>query len=235
MIALKMLTRWAAIALVAGSVWVAGCGPRPPQPRTESFAQGGTMGGARVADVPEQAGGGFDFYLLNLSWSPEFCATHPGSEECASHPGFIVHGLWPQSVDGSYPEHCGSRPGPRDPYAWSDVMPNRGLLRHEWETHGTCTAYDADAYFGIVRKAFREVQVPASFVATDHEVRMTPEAIVDAFAAANPTFPAGSIALSCGNNRLTAVEVCMTTDLRPMACSGVRSCRANVVKITPRM
>ena len=181
------------------------------------------------------AGNGFDFYLLNLSWSPEFCATHPASEECAAHPGFIVHGLWPQDADGSYPQHCGSRPGPSSAEAYADVIPNAGLVRHEWETHGTCTAYDADTYFGVVRKAFHEVKIPALLTGTDHELRMPPGAIVDAFAAANPAFPAGSIAVSCGNNRLTAVEVCLAKDLRPEACSGVRSCRAIVVKVTPQL
>ena len=44
----------------------------------------------------------------------------------------------------------------------------------------------------------------------------------------------GSFALSCGNNRLTAVEICLTKDLRPETCEGVRSCRANVVKVTPQ-
>ncbi len=211
-----------------------GCGPPPPQPRTETSVQGGNRV-VRSADAATQEGGGFDFYLLNLSWSPEFCATHPGSEECAAHPGFIVHGLWPQNGDGSYPEHCGSRRGPTNPEAWADVIPNAGLVRHEWETHGTCTAYDADTYFGVVRKAFREVKVPAAFAAIDHEVMMPPVAIIDAFAKANPTFPVGSIAVSCGNNRLTAVEVCLAKDLSPEACSGVRSCRANVVKITPQL
>ena len=42
--------------------------------------------------------GSFDYYLLTLSWAPEFCATHEGnapSSECgpAWHLGFVVHGL----------------------------------------------------------------------------------------------------------------------------------------------
>ena len=230
---MKRLSKVGLVGLAVWFVWTVGCGPRPPQPRTESSV-GDETGSARVADVGTQAGGGFDFYLLNLSWSPEFCATHPRSEECAARPGFIVHGLWPQNADGSYPQHCGSRPGPTNPDAWGDVMPNAGMVRHEWETHGTCTAYDADTYFGVVRKAFREVKIPVAFTGTDHELMMPPGAIIDAFARANAGFPAGSIALSCGNNRLTAIEVCLAKDLQPMACSGVRSCRANAVKVTPQ-
>jgi ribonuclease T2 len=227
---LKSLSVVVLLMICAG---LAGCGPRAPQPRAEVPVEGG-ISSARVSEGGTSARSGFDFYLLNLSWSPEFCATHPGSEECAAHPGFIVHGLWPQNSDGSYPQHCGSRPGPTHPDNWGDVMPNAGLLRHEWETHGTCTTYDADTYFGVVRKAFRQVKIPAVFSGTDHELMMPPGAILDAFAKANPGFPVGSIALSCGNNRLTAVAVCLAKDLQPMACSGVRSCRANAVKITPQ-
>ncbi len=176
----------------------------------------------------------YDFYLLNLSWSPEFCATHPNASECSQRLGFIVHGLWPQNLDGSYPQHCGSRPGPSDARAWTDLIPNTGLVRHEWQTHGTCTPYDADTYFGLIRRAFQEVKIPPSFAAMSEETMLPPVAILDSFAKANPDFPAGSILLSCGNNRLTAIEVCLAKDLQPTACQGVRSCRANAVKITPR-
>jgi ribonuclease T2 len=180
----------------------------------------------------------YDYYLLNLSWSPEFCVTHPERLQCALHRAFIVHGLWPQNNDGSYPQHCGDRPGPSNPEEWADVMPDTGLVKHEWETHGTCTPYDAETYFKMIRKAYGEVKPPASVTgagpsASGKEAMMTPEAIIAAFAQANPSFPKGSIAVSCGNNRLTAVEVCMSKDLQPIACEAVRSCRANVVKITP--
>jgi ribonuclease I len=50
--------------------------------------------------------GQFDFYLLNLSWSPEFCATHGESPECGHNLGFVVHGLWPQDSNGNYPQHA---------------------------------------------------------------------------------------------------------------------------------
>jgi ribonuclease T2 len=175
----------------------------------------------------------FDFYLLNLSWSPEFCVTHPSGVECGQHRGFIVHGLWPQDTNGSYPQNCGTRPGPTNPASWADVMPDVGLVQHEWLTHGTCTPFDADTYFAMIRKAFEAVRVPTVYVDGAKQISMTPPAILAGFAQVNPSFPAGSIAMSCGNNQLTAVEVCLSKDLQPIACSGVRSCKANVVKITP--
>jgi ribonuclease T2 len=184
---------------------------------------------------PEEAAapGQFDFYLLNLSWSPEFCATHATSPECGRHLGFVVHGLWPQNDDGNYPENCSQAPGPSDPQADTDIMPTVGLVEHEWATHGTCSGLNATDYFAAIHKAYQAVQIPAGIGSGKDPDGVTPADLLSRFATANPDYPAGSFALSCGNNRLTAVEICLSKDLRPQSCQGVRSCRANVVKVTP--
>src|ERR1700744_1981821 len=83
--------------------------------------------------------GKFDFYLLNLSWGPEFCSIQGPSPECVAQPGFVVHGLWPQNNDGSYPVFCSERSGPPHPERNFDITPDRSLLQHEWSKHGTCT------------------------------------------------------------------------------------------------
>ena len=199
-----------------------GFGPRGEGGGNRSSRRGGPAAGA--------APGAFDFYLLNLSWSPEFCATHGSSPECGNHLGFVLHGLWPQNQDGSYPEHCSNEPGPASLGPLYGIVPTVSLLEHEWTTHGTCTGLNPAAWESAQKTAFTEVRIPAGFGSADG--MLTPDAIVGQFAAVNPGFPAGSIVVSCGNNRLTAIEVCMTKDLRPEACSGVKSCRANVVKIT---
>src|SRR6187402_1342997 len=98
--------------------------------------------------------GKFDFYLLNLSWSPEFCLTHGTNPQCATGDGFIVHGLWPQNDDGSYPAFCGERPGPSKPETNLDITPDLSLLAHEWEKHGTCTSLSADDFFAAEHRAF---------------------------------------------------------------------------------
>jgi ribonuclease T2 len=182
----------------------------------------------------QAAPGEFDFYLLNLSWSPEFCATHSDSPECGRNLGFVVHGLWPQDANGDFPEHCSDARGPANPQADTDIIPTVSLVEHEWQTHGTCSGLAADDYFAEIHKAFAEVKVPANIGTGSDPDGVTPDALLARFAAANPSFPPGSLALSCGNNRLTAVEICLSKDLRPETCQGVRSCRANVVKVTPR-
>jgi ribonuclease T2 len=187
---------------------------------------------ARPAAISQP--GVFDFYLLTLSWSPEFCATHPSSSECTSHPGFVVHGMWPQNNDGTYPENCSTAAGPANPQQHLDLVPAVSLINHEWTTHGTCSGLEADAYFSAIRKAFRAVRIPSMFVHGSQPTMMSPSAIIGQFAAANPTWPRGSIALSCGKNYLTAVEVCLSKTLVPEACQNVHTCGATVVKITPQ-
>ena|SRR5579871_3775263 len=177
--------------------------------------------------------GAFDFYVLTLSWSPEFCHGHPQSPECQSgHFGFIVHGLWPQFTDG-YPENCSTAPGPSNPDSMTDIMPDAGLVRHEWSTHGTCSGLDADSYFKLVRQAFNTVKIPASLAAPHSGFSMAPDQIKEEFVNANPRLRRQNIAVSCGNNYLTAVSVCLSKSLEPTDCGSLRDCRANSVKITP--
>ena len=175
----------------------------------------------------------FDYYLLNLSWSPEFCATHPDKPECAQHLGFVLHGLWPQNTNGSYPENCSSAPGPQDPAQYADIYPDQGLLHHEWQTHGTCSGLAPDAFFQLARQAVHSVAIPTELSSLNHQISMPPAEILSLFAKSNPTIPAASLALSCGNNYLTAVEVCLSKTLQPISCGSIRTCRANTVRIPP--
>lgn len=175
--------------------------------------------------------GGFDYYLLNLSWSPEFCDSHPSAAECASHDAFVLHGLWPENTDGTYPENCSNAPGPADPKEYSDLYPDIGLLEHEWQTHGTCSGMAADLFFSTAREAFRSVRIPPTLAHLKSQTSMAPGEILELFTDSNPQIPRSSLVLCCGHNFLTAVEVCLDKGLHPTPCSGVRSCRANLIRI----
>lgn len=178
--------------------------------------------------------GVFDYYLLTLSWSPEFCYSHADKPECLSgHYGFVVHGLWPQYVDG-YPEHCSNAPGLSNPQEMKDIMPDADLVAHEWITHGTCSGLDAESYFQLLRRAFTSVRVPERFVAPHKNFSISPEEVKRDFIQANPDFNADELTVSCGNNYLTAVSLCMTKELKATACRNLRDCRANVIRV-PRI
>src|ERR1700729_345831 len=80
------------------------CSP-PPRPAPEPTPTPNPH--AAVASTLQPASPqNFDYYLLNLSWSPEFCYSHPSATECAGRPAFVLHGLWPQNTDGTYPQNC---------------------------------------------------------------------------------------------------------------------------------
>jgi ribonuclease T2 len=51
--------------------------------------------------------------------------------------------------------------------------------------------------------------------------------------AANSRLNRDNIAVSCGNNYLTGVYICLTKDLQPTTCSQLRDCRANVIRVPP--
>jgi ribonuclease T2 len=221
--------KWLGVVLgVVVLLALAGC---RPQGQGASGANVPADKSARMEMRSEQAGAGFDFYLLNLSWSPEFCHSHPDAAECAEHARFVLHGLWPERMDGTYPENCSTAPGPANPGQFADIYPEAGLLEHEWRAHGTCSGLSADAFFEAARKAYEAVKIPAALATLTAQTMMTPDAIAEAFAASNAGLPRADVVVSCGHNYLTAVEVCLDKSLKPMACPALRSCRANVVRV----
>jgi ribonuclease T2 len=215
-------------ALLPLLLFLTACDPHP-QPTLEPAPRPHATALAEQPSVTQN----FDYYLLNLSWSPEFCHSHPNATECAEHSTFVLHGLWPQNDNGTYPENCSNQPGPRNPAAYSDIYPDPGLLVHEWRTHGTCSGLSSDAFFALASNAFHSVAIPPALSRVDHHISMPPSQILDLFTAANPSIPRSSLALTCGNNYLTAIEVCLNKSAQATACGPIRSCRANTVRITP--
>jgi ribonuclease T2 len=191
-----------------------------------------------TADEP----GTFDYYLLSLSWSPAFCLGNPGAAECGGPRrfGFIVHGLWPQNEKG-WPENCNVPQQVPDSVltAISDLMPARGLVYHEWSAHGTCSGLDPSDFFGLVRRAYNSVAIPAEFSAVSRPIEESPDAIGKAFLRANPRLTPDSIVVTCsgqGDPRLREVHICLDRTLNPRACSADAArgaCRAPTVIVPP--
>jgi ribonuclease T2 len=186
------------------------------------------------ARLPRATGAqNFDYYLLNLSWSPEFCYSHASAPECGKHATFVLHGLWPQNSDGSYPQDCSDAPGPANPTEYGDIYPDPGLLEHEWKTHGTCSGLPPGDFFRTARAAFQSFIVPPTLAHLQAQISLPPVQILTLVQQSNTSVPLTSLALSCGNNYLTAVEVCLDKQLHPTACGPMRSCRARTVRIPP--
>lgn len=196
--------------------------------------------GQEIKSTPGQ----FDYYVLNMSWAPSFCdnlktltptersAASAEELQCGTPHAFVLHGLWTQNNDGTYPGYCAQRGGPLHPERNLDMTPNIALLRHEWAKHGTCTTLSPEAFFATARQAYNSVSVPEQLTALEHDAMMPPAQILTLFYRANPSFPQGSFALSCSNNQLTAVEACFNRSVQPMACVNLKSCTADAIKVT---
>lgn len=186
------------------------------------------------AQKPGQPGV-FDFYLLTLSWSPEFCHGHQGNPECSGHQGFVVHGIWPQYKNGTWPANCQTnQPAPTDTSPVANIMP-QDILQHEWEKHGTCSGLSGNDYFALIRKVFDSVKIPSQFASPSQSFTLRPPALKKDFEQSNPSLADPDIAIQLNGKYLSAVEICLTKDdtPAPMACSDVKDVRSGTFIVPP--
>ena len=172
-----------------------------------------------AADQPGQ----FDYYVLSLSWSPQYCASsnRDDGQQCARPFAFVAHGLWPQNERG-YPRDCRS-PGRVDEDTISrmlPLMPSRSLIIHEWRTHGACSGLGAEDYFGTVERAYRSVRIPEAYRALDHYLTIDPQQLKRDFVGANPGLRESGLAVQCSGHYLREMRVCLGRDLSPRACGA---------------
>ena len=182
----------------------------------------------------------FSYYLLALSWAPDFCAQagpNANPAECGTGRkiGFVVHGLWPQGDSGRGPQDCGGSPVSNSiVQVMLNYIPTASLIQHEWQTHGTCSGLSAADYFAAVRKARDSVTIPAEFKAPTQALSLSPGAIEQAFAAANPSFPKAAFRTSCTAGALQETRICFNKDLSPRACtSSTGECGMQAMKVLP--
>lgn len=183
--------------------------------------------------------GAFDYFLLTLSWAPEFCATNSkgsSTAECdpRNHMGLVVHGLWPQYDNGKWPQDCGNSSVPSSIVKQMlPIMPGTGLIQHEWSKHGTCSAMSVQDYFGAIAKLYHGLSVPEGFKSPSAGAQVGPTKIEKAFAAANGA-PAAAFRIACPQNQFSAVEICLSKDLHYQACpASLKECRAKSIKVIP--
>ncbi len=136
------------------------------------------------AGFAAQPAGQFDFYLLSLSWSPDFCQLKPWQPECRKQSGFVLHGLWPNYIKG-YPEFCsGETLSAEVVKKYLSQFPSESLLRHEWKKHGTCSGLTAENYFRRTQQLLEKVIIPDDFLGKKPQ-RITINALREKFMASN--------------------------------------------------
>lgn len=169
--------------------------------------------------------GQFDYYVMSLGWSPNWCATtgdarHDPQCDPGRHLTFTLHGLWPQYEQG-YPSDCfteSADPSREDTARMADIMGGAGLAFYEWKKHGRCSGLTARAYYKALRDAYRSVTIPPVFAKITKDIRIAAPVIEDAFLESNTNLTADQITVTCTQNRIQEVRICLTRDLSPRAC-----------------
>jgi len=177
--------------------------------------------------------GQFDYYLLTLSWSPAYCLSHRSDpkarEECGRRRGFVVHGLWPQNEDGSWPAFCRAVPPvPRERVAREvAIMPNAELVEHEWEKHGSCTTLSVDDYFSAIDSAFTRLRIPPALIRPTQPVALSLADAKRLLMAANAGLDAGMFSMRCTHSgEVDEMRLCLdkSFNYRPCGAGAGDSC-----------
>jgi ribonuclease T2 len=157
--------------------------------------------------------GQFDYYVMALSWSPDYCAARPDDrEQCSRQYGFVLHGLWPQYQRG-YPADCSSeRFDERMQQQFAGLYPSRKLYRHEWEKHGTCSGLTQQQFHQLAASIKARLVVPPAYQAPGQPLRKTVAALKADLQAANPWLAGNALAISCSGSGRFLKEVYVCTD-----------------------
>lgn len=193
---------------------------------------------ARAEDVA----GRFDYYVLALSWTPNWCLREGDARDADQcdlvHDfGWTLHGLWPQNERG-YPADCATDlPGPsrsaRD--AMTDIMGSAGLARYQWRKHGRCSGLNGGDYLAMSREAYGAVTRPDVLRRLDREVTLPASIIEEAFLEANPALKPDMLTVTCKQGQIAEVRICLSKALVPRFCGAdvVRDCTMDNASFAP--
>ncbi len=197
---------------------------------------------AFTARAERERAGDFDYYVMALSWSANWCALEGdarNSSQCdtSEDHGWILHGLWPQFHHG-YPSYCKTAkraPSRSMTNDMSDIMGTGGLAWHQWKKHGTCTDLSATGYYALSREAYATVTRPAIFRKLDRTVKLPASVVEDAFIKDNPTLKGDNITITCRQGYIQEARICLSKGLEPVPCGRdvIKDCTLKDAVFTP--
>lgn len=197
---------------------------------------------AAPAAAEGEPAGAFDYYVLALSWSPNWCAQEGdarNSEQCDPRHdhGWTLHGLWPQFHRG-WPSYCRTPEAPpsrRMSREMADIMGSAGLAWHQWKKHGTCAGLSAQAYYALMREAYARITRPAVFRKLDKPVTLPASLVEDAFLKDNPALTRDSLTITCRGGAIQEARICLSKSLEPVPCGRdvIKDCTLTNARFAP--
>ena len=160
----------------------------------------------------------FDFYVLALTWSPEFCQrSRNASQQCAENKnlGFVVHGLWPQYYHG-YPLYCSNETylSQNNTSQALKQFPSEKLARYEWRKHGVCSGKTLSGYLEDISIARRLFKIPQALLYPKDDRIIKTMTLYEDFLKVNASLHSGMFSINCRNGALAEVRVCISKNLR---------------------
>jgi len=186
--------------------------------------------------------GDFDYYVLSLSWSPNWCALEGDdrhSPQCRDGEGFgwVLHGLWPQYENG-WPDYCRTSfapPSDRQTELMAPLMGTSGLAWHQWRKHGVCSGLSPLDYYTLAARAYAKVTKPDVFRRLQQTVSLPASVVEEAFLRDNPTLSANQITITCQSGMIQEARICLTRDLEFRGCGAdvIRDCTLDDAEFAP--
>ena len=196
------------------------------------------LAGAGRADTA----GEFDYYVMALSWSPNWCAREGferGSPQCDAEAdfGWTLHGLWPQYERG-WPQDCFVTYAPPTramTAAQADIFGSSGLAWYQWNKHGSCSGLSPADYYALAREAYASVIRPEVFGRLERAVTLPASVVEEAFLQANPALAPDQVTITCRDGMIQEARICLTRDLEPRLCGAdvARDCSMTNALFTP--
>lgn len=178
-----------------------------------------------AVSIQPSASADFDYFLLVLSWSPDYCSSSDNSKEdqclIGKKLGFVLHGLWPEYERG-YPSECSSQKLPDAvKNEFTGLYPSDYLFTHEWEKHGTCSGLEPEQYLTVTQSLKQSLRIPDAYLSPASPFRTTSSRLKGDFTAINTGISADGLAVFCSSSGkyLKELYVCYTREGSPRACS----------------
>lgn len=221
----------------AGAAWVAAlavavsAAPAPASAQAYQCRAPERVSVPRIAPDGERREMRVTGYTFALSWSPEYCraagARGDRLRQCNRRSGWfglIVHGLWPEGSGGRWPQWCRTRLRPSSEMLARRICmtPSTALLARQWAKHGSCMVRRPSTYYRVQQILWDSYEKP-DLDRLSRQDDLTAGNLRDAWIAANPYFPRGSIGID-SNERgwLEEIRLCYDSDWMPTACGRRR-------------
>ena len=191
----------------------------------------------------------FDYWILSLSWSPQFCAENSGEtgsygfgsgntpRQCDRPYAFVIHGLWPQFENG-FPEDCASEEKVNNSLAdrMMPLMPDPQLVRHEWRKHGACSGLSMNDYFMTVESVYRSFVIPEAYQDPKRFITTNALDLKRDFMNANRKLDEDQFMLECSGRFLREIRICYDKNFHFRSCGeDVKDrCRNGDIVLRPR-